>query len=305
MKGFLNPVLTGKKSFISFSLLLLMGAVILFSSCKRYVEDHIPGNQAPPDQTINPVIIENYVNKVYISTLGREPSTAELNSGLNLLLSQNLSMSSRNQFLDNVFSNPEFKDKFCERARIELLGGMDTAEITGRIFLYQLLLTDTSYMLFWNDIQIEINRLNKMKEIPDSLAAGVIKFKEVQRRYIDNSFYDELNMGSFNFVVSIFQHFLDRYPTQNEITAGVTMVNGTSSVIFLTAGLSKHDFENIFFSSIDFYEGEVRGLYKQYLFRTPTSVEMTSGTLLYIQNDDYVELQKSILSKDEFIGINN
>ena len=110
-------------------------------------------------------------------------------------------------------------------------------------------------------------------------------------------------MGSFNFVVSLFQHFLDRYPTQNEVNAGVNMVNGLSSVFFLTAGQSKRDFENIFFGSTDFYEGEVRGLYQQYLFRTPTSVEMTDGTLLYMQNDDYIELQKSILSKNEFIGI--
>jgi len=292
-----------RKSPLSFFLLLLAGGVILFSSCKKYEEEIIPGNQAPPDQTIDPVIVENYVNKVYISALGREPSPTELSSGLNLLLSQNLSMSSRNQFLNTVFSNQEFNDKFCERARIELLQGLDTTEIIQRILIYQFLLTDSAYILFWDDILVEINRLNEMREIPDSLAAGVISFKEVQRRYIDNSFYDELNMGSFNFVVSVFQHFLDRYPTQNEIDAGVDMVNGFSAIIFLTTGQSKRDFENIFFSSIDFYEGEVKGLYEQYLFRDPTSVEMTSGTLLYMQNDDYIELQKSILSTNEFIGI--
>src|SRR5262249_10211767 len=157
-----------------------------------------------------------------------------------------------------------------ERARIELLQGMDTSEITQRIAIYQLLLTDTSYMYLWNDIQMEINRLVEMKEVPDSLAGGVISYKEAQRRYIDNSFYDELNMGSFNFVVSVFQHFLNRYPTQNEITGGVNMVNGISGILFLTAGQSKSDFENIFFSSTDFYEGEVRSLFQQYLFRGPT-----------------------------------
>src|ERR1041385_229214 len=266
MSGFANSIMR-KKSPLYFFLLMLAGGVLLFSSCKKYEEETVPGNQAPPDQTIDWVVIENYVHKVYISTLGREPDSVELNSGMNLLLSQNLSISSRNQFLNNVFSNQEFNDKFCERARIDLLQGLDTAEITQRIILYTLLLTDTSYMLFWDDIQAEINRLGEMKEVPDSLAAGVINFKEVQRRYIDNSFYDELNMGSFNFVVSLFQHFLNRYPTQSEVDAGVNMVNGLSSVFFLTAGQSKRDFENIFFGSTDFYEGEVRGLYQQYLFK--------------------------------------
>lgn len=303
MAEYLYRAMRNNKSGFSVVTLLLAVAVILFSSCKKYEEEHVPGNQPPPDQTVDRVVVENYVNKVYITALGREPDSVELNSGINLLLSQNLSVNSRNQFLDNVFSNQEFNDKFAERARIELLQGMDTAEITGRILIYQLLLLDTSYMFFWDDIQAEINRLNEMKEVPDSLHAGVISFKEVQRRYVDNSFYDDLNMGSFNFVVSVFQHFLDRYPTQNELNAGVAMVNGSSSVIFLQAGQSKRDFENIFFGSTDFYEGEVRGLYEQYLFRDPTSVEMTSGTLLYMQNDDYIELQKSILSKDEFIGI--
>jgi len=305
--------MTGANSYkrklpVSF-FLLLAAAVISFSSCKKtetedvYVEKVVSGNQVLPDSTIDRVVIENYVNKVYISALGREPDSVEFNAGLNLLLSQNLSMGSRDQFLDNVLAHQEFKDKFLERERINLLQGLDTAEITQRILIYQLLLTDTSYMLFWNDIQMEINRLDEMKEIPDSLAANVISYKEAQRRYIDNSFYDELNMGSFNFVVSLFQHFLNRYPTQNEINAGVNMVNGISSVIFLTAGQSKRDFENIFFNSTDFYEGEVRGLYQQYLFRTPTSIEMTDGTLLYMQSNNYINLQKSILSKNEFIGI--
>src|SRR5688572_21670855 len=102
MKGFAKPLIRINRS-IYFLLLLLAGTALIFSSCKKYEEEIIPGNEPPPDQTIDPVVIENYVHKVYISALGREPDSVELNSGLNLLLSQNLSMNSRNQFLDNVF----------------------------------------------------------------------------------------------------------------------------------------------------------------------------------------------------------
>ncbi|HLG34677.1 MAG TPA: hypothetical protein VI757_07310 [Bacteroidia bacterium] len=297
--------------FFPSALLLLAGAMIFFSSCKKYEEETFLNNYSPPDYTVDSVAfkltIENYVIKSYISALGREPDSAEKSFGFNLLFDSNLSMNSRYQFLDSVFSNPEFIDKFYERARIDLLQGLDTSEITFQIYIIEVILipsiTNTADSIFIDFYQAEADRLKEMKEIPDSLHAGVIDFKEAHRRCVNNIFYDQLNMGSFNFVVSMFQHFLDRYPTTNEQLAGVNMVNGNSAVLFLVAGQSKNDFLNIFFSSDDYYEGQVLALYRQYLFRTPTTIEMSNGTLLYITTQDFIELQKSILSKNEFIGI--
>jgi hypothetical protein len=216
-------------------------------------------------------------------------------------------MNSRNQFLDSVFINEEFRDKFYERARIDLLQGLDTAEITNTIYIIDYIvipgLTGTPDSIFIPTYQFESYRLKEMKEIPDSLHAGVISYADVHRRCVGNLFYDQLNMGSFNFVVSCFQHFLDRYPTTSEQISAVNMVNGNSDVLFLTAGQSKNDFLDIFFASDDYYEGQVLALYRQYLFRLPSSTEMNSGTLLYMNSGDYIGLQKSILSKNEFIGL--
>lgn len=301
-----------KKNFYSYSLLLVaLAAISFFSSCKKYDEENVPNNYAPPDYTVDSaalkLTIENYVIRSYISTIGREPDSAEKSFGFNLLLNSNLSMNSRNQFLDSVFSNPEFIDKFYERARIDLLQGLDTAEITIQIFLIEFIIipsiTNTADSIFIDFYQMEADRLKEMKEIPDSLHAGVITYTEAHRRCVNNSFYDDLNMGSFNFVVSMFQHFLDRYPTTNEQVAGVNMVNGTSAILFLTAGQSKNDFLDIFFASDDYLEGQVLALYRQYLFRQPSTIEMSNGTLLYLTTGDFIQLQKSILSKNEFIGI--
>jgi hypothetical protein len=291
--------------------LVFSGVILLFSSCKKYDEEVIPNNYAPPDYTFDStsykLTIENYVTKAYISALGREPDSVEKNFSFNLLFANQLSMSSRYQFLDSVFANEEFKDKFYERTRLDLLQGLDTAEITNTIYIIDFVvipgLTGTPDSIFIPQYQMESNRLKEMKEIPDSLHAGAIDYVEVHRRCVNNLFYDQLNMGSFNFVVSCFQHFLDRYPTTSEQVAGVNMVNGNSAVLFLTAGQSKNDFLDIFFSSDDYYEGQVLALYRQYLFRLPTSVEMNNGTLQYMNSADYIELQKSILSKNEFIGL--
>ena len=293
-----------KRSIVLQPLLTSLAVMVLvFSSCKKYEEEIVHGNTAPPDTTVDEVTIENYVTKVYISVLGREPDSSEKSFGVGLLRSENISMNSRNHFLDTVFVNPEFKDKFYERARLDLLQGLDTAMISQYISIFQLLLSDSSNILLWSQYEMEMDRLLEMREIPDSLAAGQISYIEVHRRCVNNLFYDQINMGSFNFVVSMFQNFLNRYPTNSEQMAGVNMVNGASAILFLKAGQSKSDFITIFFSSEDYYEGQVRNLYSQYLFRDPSTIEMSNGTLLYMNADDYIQLQKSILSTDEYIGI--
>ena len=46
--------------------------VILTISCTKVEEVFVDGNTHPIDPTIENMIIENYVNKLYISTIGRE-----------------------------------------------------------------------------------------------------------------------------------------------------------------------------------------------------------------------------------------
>lgn len=67
---------------------LLIFSIVLFTlgSCQNDNDTIlVEGNIAPPDPTIERVLVEGYVNKLYISLLGREPSTIEFNQALNLL----------------------------------------------------------------------------------------------------------------------------------------------------------------------------------------------------------------------------
>jgi len=62
---------------------LIIVFIALVGGCKKdEALVDVPNNQAPPDNTIASVVKENYVNKVYISVLGRKPDANELNSGL-------------------------------------------------------------------------------------------------------------------------------------------------------------------------------------------------------------------------------
>ena len=111
-------------------------------------------------------------------------------------------------------------------------------------------------------------------------------------------------MGSLNFVLFSFQQILNRNPTLVEQNSGVSMIDGSSAVLFLQSGSSKDDYLSIFFNADDCYEGAVVRLYHDFLFRAPESLEMSVAAIQYKNTGDYEQLQKDILATDEFVGIN-
>src|SRR6188768_4189422 len=106
--------------------IFLFSFASIFISCSDE-EVIIPENTPPPDQTIENVTISDYVNRVYVSVLGREADNNEKSSGFNNLRQNNLSMESRMQFLDQVFSESEYFSHLYEYARIDLLNNIDTS----------------------------------------------------------------------------------------------------------------------------------------------------------------------------------
>lgn len=286
-------------------ILIIAVLSIALISCKKEAElVVIPNNQAPPDNTISSVVKESYVNKVYISVLGREPDATELSSGLNHINLHNLSDADREAFLTEVFAKPEYKEKLYETASIKLLNTFDTSAITEQIMLYQFLLTDSTYAPLFDIINTEMARLIELKAVPAQLANGTLNTIGMHRRLINNYFYDEINMGTENFVVSTFQHFMDRYPTGSELEQGKNMVNGLNAIVFLIQGNTKDNYMDIILNTTNYFESQVRELYLRYLFREPTSEEMVQFSAEYKASLDYIELQKSILSSDEYVGIN-
>lgn len=279
-----------------------MTALILFS-CTKKEQIIIPDNNAPPDYTISDVTIENYVNKVYIAVLGREADSAEAKQGMDILRKNNLTSENRMEFLDTVFNKEVYPYRVCDIVRADLLDGMDTTEINYYIFIFNKALGDTVFMELWPEIELSKEKLEDLKNSPYDLAAKAIDVVEVHKRHVDNYIYNEFNMGTRNFVVSIFQHFLNRYPTESELDASSNMVDGINAIVFLQSGSSKEDFINIFFNTDDYYEGQVNSLYQRYLFRSPTSSEMSDATLKYMSSGSYTDLQKDILSLDEYIGL--
>lgn len=285
------------------SLFLLLMVAVAISGCKKD-EILIPDNQAPPDSTISTLIIENYVTKCYISLLGREPSSSEESNAVSILSNGNLNQASRQEMLDLIVANEGYSQKIIEYNAIKLLNSaFDTTEIQTQIYVYTLLLSDPQYAPFYDLINEIIDDFETLLSTPQELANGTIGVKEMHRRMVSNDIYDQINMGSFNFVLSMFNNFLFRDPTSEEHDAGITMLDGFVAVVFFETGNSKDEFIDIFLSSDDYYEGQVRDLYLRYLFREPTSEEQGYHSARYFNSDDFDQLQKDILSLDEFVGL--
>lgn len=282
-----------------FILLLLT----LTSSCKKDKEVIIEGNTHPPDGTVSNVVKENYVNKSYISVLGRKPSPTELSAGIAILNQHNLSVADRNQVLDDIFAKPGYNQRLYDISVATLLDNLDTAQITTFIYVFQTLLIDPQYQAQWPLIQAEKTKLELLKASVADLNSGTLSVIGLHKRCINNYMYDQVNMGTENFVVSMFQNFLYRYPTEEELAQGKQIVDGFEGVIFLQTGYVKDDFINIFFGCNNYFEGQVRDLYLKYLFREPTSMEVSEKATVYKNSLDYKALQKAILASDEYAGI--
>jgi hypothetical protein len=283
---------------------LFIFALLVFSSCRKEKEEFlVPNNTAPPDNTIPTILKENYVNKTYISILGRKPDNTEYQAGLSIINQYNLSVEWREKLLDQILAKPGYYQRMYEIANVDLLNGLDTAEITNMIYVFDFLLTDSTYMYLWPDIIKEKDRLVILKATVPALQNGTINQAGMHRRMIDNYFYDQINMGTENFVVSTFQHFLLRYPTDAELAQGKLIVDGLEGVLFMKIGKSKKEYMDIFFDSDSYYEGQVRDLYKRYLFREPSSKEMEELAKSYKTSGSYKQLQKDILKTDEYVGI--
>jgi len=282
---------------------LYLFALALVFSCSKEPTELIPNNVAPPDYTVDRVIKENYINKLYISMLGREPNTDEFNSARDLL-GDEVTQESREILVENVQAKEEYYDNMFNIIRQDLINGVDTNQIREDYIDGFEEALENSYDPFEiQEIEEGLVKLYLLYNSTDDLKANTATITEIQGRCVNNFIYDEINMGSFNYVVSIYQNFLHRYPTEYEIENGVKMLDDEQAVCFGGNGNSKSDFNTLFFNHDGYYEGQVINIYNRILFRNPSSSESYELTTLFKSNKDYKELQKRILITDEYLAI--
>lgn len=282
--------------------LFFLSILLLFFSCKKETLVTVANNIPPDDVTISTSTVERYINRTFIRCLGIEPDSIELAYIKTNLLTNNLDSVSRNAFANSIFTKPEYLPHLYDQMKVDYLNNIDTNEFGQYLFIFNNYLNDSTYLSSWPALIYERDRMLLLQSAYRQFTTSQIDLRELQKRMCNNYFYDNINMGSANFVVFTFKHLIGRNPTMSEQSYGISMVEGNNSTIFLLAGNSKENFLDILLNSNSYYEGQVIQIYNNLIYRIPSSYEMSSGTLLYQTTQSYSEVQKKIITSNEFIG---
>ena len=285
--------------------LIFQGALVLVlllvQACTKSETILVTDNDPPIVNNVPAIKIENYVNRVFIDLLGREPLDVEMEAEAQHLRDAQLSASARLELIVKLQTDTEpilgdstyqiaYHQQFYNLAKAHFVEGVSDATIENE-FLPNANNTEDSLKL--------VNLLN----CREAFRLGEIDLEEFMGRMVYNQVYDQINMNTFNFVNATFDNFFWRYPTQSEFQSGFQMVeNGTEQVLFGQTGAGKVEYIDILTESLEFYEGMMIWVYQQLLSRRPDSVETAEQLADFAMHKDIRLIQRAIMVTDEYAG---
>jgi hypothetical protein len=291
--------------------ILLCFSTGIFSGCKKtvveeiYKDTIITDNDIPDYSGVTDLQITTYINKIYIDLFGYEASGDELEEGLLYLEQNNLNEASRDTLIQQLINKTDYTKRLWLIASIDFINGVDSITIAEQVLLFEFLWVLDSLngnyqnqIFYDNEIQKCTNLMNAHLLLHD----GLVTYNEFFAFFMQNFFYDQVNMGSENFVKAAFDDLFLREPTESELETGVNMVDNQPSSLFLIEGDSKGDFVSIVTTVNEYYEGLVKKIYKQLLLRDPTSTEIAAGVELLLTTHTYDSFQKKLMISDEYAG---
>ena len=288
--------------------------IFLLFSCEKGSEI-INNNNAPYYSEIPTLLLENYVNRVYIDLIGREPLDQEMMNDVQFLRDADVSLDSRDSLLirlqyDTNYVEGDSSYKFAyfhriyEMMKVRLIEGASNSYIGSELnTFYNNYVQDSinGNMLDAYKRLLKYNQLNNVLESELQYYHGEIEINEMCRRMINNPVYDNINMNTFNFVNAAFDNLLFRYPTEYEFDQVYTMIDdNTAQIVLGSSGNNKEDFTYIICDSREFYQGMIIWTYNTLLARNPTSVEVDLLMNDFYFSHDYQWLQRQIMKTDEY-----
>jgi len=283
-------------------------------SCKKD-DDVIPNNNAPYYSEVPTILLENYVNRIYIDLIGREPLDIEMEQDVQYLRDADVSQESRNDLLYKLQNDTNYVEgdssyKFVYYHRIygmlkaRLLEGVSNSyigsELNNWYSNYENALA-AGDILSANKKLLQFNILNDVLLSELQYYHGEIEINEMHRRMIYNSVYDNIHMNTFNYVNAAFDNLLFRFPTQYEFSQTYTMLqDNTSQIVLGSSGNNKEDFSYIITNTREFYEGIIIWSYQTLLARMPTVQELDYLMQVFYIDHDFQWVQRQIMKDDEY-----
>lgn len=289
--------------------------VVFIAGCKKDEQEIIVDNNAPYYDQIPSVKVRNYVNRLFIDLLGREPLDTEMDAETARLQAEKLSLSAREALINKLMQDETFRDgdtsytlayhkRLYELSKIRFVEGVSD---DGLRDLYNIARQDALSDSLSGDLAgyelntLRANRMLQILNIPAGLMAGTTTVANVNALLIDNEVYDIINMNSFNFVNACFDDLFFRFPTQAEFQISYNMVeDNIPGTLFGVTAQDRPGFVQLMTNSNEAKSGTIQWVYNTLLARNPSSTEMDLELQRFGQDGDFTALQRRILVTNEY-----
>ena len=298
------------KSSVLFSFCLL-----LLASCSKKDEKIVTGNVPKNYEDIPTVKVENYINRIYIDLLGREPLNTEKIRDVGILRDGKLSFETRKQIItrlmtDSIFvpGDSSYKRAYYQRiydlTKARLLEGAEDGEFEGQIGISKFALL--SSRLLGDSIgvfsaMVTIYRCKNVLRSRREYQLGIININQMYAYMLNNPVYDIINMNTLNFVNASFDDLFFRFPIKDEFTIAYDIIDADKGgSLFGGYASNKAEYCQLLVNSREFHEGMVKWCYLTLIGREPTTQETYNLMVDYYPTQNLQKVQTLILMTDEY-----
>ncbi len=304
------------------TLLFLCCSLMIMFSCKKTetIEGTtIADNNSPYYDGIPTVQVQNYVNRIFIDLIGREPLDSEMEFEVNKLRDNSLSFEARDTLITKLLEDETFLDgdtsykhayyqRTYELFKVRMLEGASDADIIReRNMIAGNLVRDSIAGDYYN-LALNLRRIEKLNNvllINEEYRNAEIDIQEAFARLLDNVVYDKINMNTFNFLNAAFNDLFGRFPTAEEFDIGFDVIEfDIPGNLFGEYAANKGDFVQVLVNTEEFDEGIIRWTYGTLMAREPTSEEVYEALEEFKDTKDLQALQLSLLRTDEYANFN-
>lgn len=275
-----------------------------------------PDNPVPPYDEISTILVQNYVNRMYIDLIGREPTDLEMERDVALMEADSLSMEIRLTVMNELMTGTDsldgttyrtlYHEKLYTDLKARFLEGASDAILNERYGLARGMAITDSLNGNWEGYainQANAERLLAVLECPVALELQEIEVRDACARMMWNDVYDQINMNSFNFVNASFDDLYQRFPTQAEFDVSYNIIEyNQPNLIFGFSAYDKPSYIEALVWNPEWNEGMVRWQFRSFLARDPSDAEVLEAVDEFDLNNLTADIQRYILQSDEYAG---